>query len=279
MIQLRKLGWEAVIRPDFGMNTVRLLLDGEDILRFPETEEALQASPCVYGTPILLPANRTAGGCFSFEGRQYRLPVNDPTGGHHIHGILNRTPFTLGEVTECSVEGCYVNEGDAYPFPFRIDVRAWIQQDGYYQQYRFTNTGSQNMPLAFGLHTTFLEKPFLAVPIAEKWERDETLIPTGRLLPLNPAEQRWRDGFAPDGSVLTGFFTAAGQQARIGNFHYRVSANFDQWTLWNGNGRQGFVSVEPQQGAVNALNSGRGLLVLAPGQTEIFQTCIGKVSG
>ena len=64
-----------------------------------------------------------------------------------------------------------------------------------------------------------------------------------------------------------------------GSFFYRVSENFDQWILWNGSGKQGFISIEPQQGAVNALNSGEGLLTLLPEETECYQTCIGRISG
>lgn len=279
MIQLNGLGWQAQLCPDFGMNTVRLLWQGEDILRFPETEEALQSRPCVYGTPILMPANRTEGGCFSFEGRQYRLPINDPAGSHHLHGFLNRTPFTLEAITESSADGYYVNSGAVYPFPFRLDVRVWINEAGYHQQYRITNTGDGPMPLTFGLHTTFLEKAPIRVPLGAQWECSDTHIPTGRKRMPEPRLQAFAEGFTPDGAPVSGFFSSAGTEARIGSFRYQVSGNFDQWILWNGNGKQGFLSVEPQQGAVNALNSGTGLLTLLPGKTETYQTCICPVSG
>ena len=57
---------------------------------------------------------------------------------------------------------------------------------------------------------------------------------------------------------------------------YSVSDNFNQWILWNNDGNQGFISIEPQCGAVNALNSGIGRLDLDPNRCEIFRTIIHK---
>ena len=41
---------------------------------------------------------------------------------------------------------------------------------------------------------------------------------------------------------------------------------FNQWVLWNGDGTQDFICIEPMSGAVNALNSGVGLVQLQPGK-------------
>ena len=84
----------------------------------------------------------------------------------------------------------------------------------------------------------------------------------------------YANGFVPDGKPVTGLFTAGGHRATIGDFTYEVSENFDQWVLWNGDAAQKFVSIEPQCGAVNALNSGAGLRILEPHRTETFHTCI-----
>lgn len=278
MYILQSHGWEAGIRPDLGMNTVFLRYRGEAVLRAPESEDALQAHPCVYGTPLLLPPNRTAGGTFPFGGTRYALPVNDP-GGHHIHGSLFRMSFSVLGADSAEISGVFENTGSCFPFPFRMEVLARIGEEGYCQQFRITNTGTLPMPLTFGLHTTFVEKTPLRVPVGQMWERGGDLIPTGRRLTPEPRLAAFCRDFIPDGAPVSGFFTSRGTTARIGSFFYRVSENFDQWTLWNGSGKQGFISIEPQQGAVNALNSGEGLLTLLPGETECYQTCIGRISG
>ena len=45
---------------------------------------------------------------------------------------------------------------------------------------------------------------------------------------------------------------------------------FNQWVLWNGDGTQDFICIEPMSGAVNALNSGVGLVQLQPGEAKTY---------
>lgn len=274
MITLTYADWAAQICPEYGMNTVSLTYHGEQILRAPASLEQLEEDSCIYGTPILLPPNRTDGGRFTFEGAHYELPVNDVAGGNHLHGFLNRTAFVLDEVGDSFVSAHYENRGELFPFCFRMDVKLWLDETGYHQQFSVTNTGSKNMPLTFGLHTNFAEKPFFSVPLGQRWEKTERHIPTGKLHLLDEKEKAICTGTQPDGSAISGFYTSAGNTAQIGKLYYHVSPNFDQWILWNGGGKAGFVAIEPQCGAVNALNSGVGLKTLATGQTVTFSTCI-----
>ncbi len=274
MIHLNYAGWTAQICPEYGMNTISLTYHSQQILRTPSSPALLEEDACIYGTPMLLPPNRTDGGCFVFEGVRYELPINDAAGGNHLHGFLNRTAFVLDEVGESRVSAHYENAGALFPFCFRMDVKLWLDDKGYHQQFAVTNTGKQNMPLTFGIHTNFAEKDRFFAPLGQRHEKTGRHIPTGKLLPLDEREKAMCTGFAPDGKAISGFYTAAGHTAGIGSFYYHVSPNFDQWILWNGGGKAGFVAIEPQCGAVNALNSGDGLKILAPGQTEVFTTCI-----
>lgn len=274
MIQLQYENWKATLCPEYGMNTVSLLYDGEQILRAPESMEEFDRDPCVYGTPVLLPPNRTDGGKFSFGVREYALPINDVAGGNHLHGFLNRTAFVIDRQTESTVNAHYENRGEVFPFDFRMDIAARLDEKGYHQQFRITNTGAEDMPLTFGIHTNFAEKERFFVPLGQRFEKTERHIPTGRLLELDDREKTICAGFSPDGAAISGFYTAAGHTAGIGRMCYRVSPNFDQWVLYNGGGKAGFVSIEPQSGAVNALNSGVGLKILKAGQTEVFETSV-----
>lgn len=276
MILLRAGNWECAVEPRWGMNPAMLQYAGEAVLRPPETEEALAQRPCVYGSALLLPANRTAGGQFAFDGREYALPLNDPAGNNHVHGFVNCSEFAVDSADEQTVCAHLENRGEIYPFPFRLEVCYRLTEDGFFQTFRVVNTGEGRMPFTFGLHTNFAEPAILQVPIGQRWEKDTSHIPTGVLLPLDDREQAYRDGFRPDKKPVTGLFTSVGHRAVIGDYDYEVSENFDQWVLWNGNGQQMFVSVEPQSGAVNGLNSGVGLQVLEPGGQAVFQTHIGR---
>ena len=87
--------WQAVVLPGFGMNMISLRREDKPILREPADWQVLQQSPHVYGIPLLLPANRTVGGRFEFQGQIHQLPINEATLGNNRHGDLYNAPFTL----------------------------------------------------------------------------------------------------------------------------------------------------------------------------------------
>lgn len=273
-VRLCRGNWQAEIIPGIGMNTLSLTYSGRPVLRSPASIEILQQDPCVYGTPLLLPPNRTAGGRFSFDGKNWQLPVNEPAFGNHIHGQLHSQQFTLQKITQSSVCGFFENRGEIFPFPFRLEVNCILTEEGYAQEFLFTNTGTGDMPLTFGLHTVFACPGEIRVPVGNRWKVNSCYIPTGELEELTSESECYRTGMDPNGKLVRGFYTSCGTEARIGAFRYRVTSTFDQWVLWNGDGTNGFCAIEPMQGAVNSLNSGVGLLRLKPGETYRFATTI-----
>lgn len=266
--------WQAEIAPSIGMNTLSLTYGGRPVLRSPASIEILQQNPCVYGTPLLMPPNRTEAGRFLFDGNSYQLPVNETILGNHLHGLVHRQKFTVVRVQENMLSGIYENQGEIFPFPFRLEVNCILTEEGYAQEFLFTNTGSTDMPLTFGLHTVFSCPGEIRVPIGKRWVVNSRFIPTGELEELTSENECYRTGINPDGKLVRGFYTSCGNEAKIGDFHYRVTPNFDQWVLWNGDGMSGFCAIEPMRGAVNSLNSGVGLLRLKPGETHRFATII-----
>ena len=94
-IELKAGGYTAWILPERGASCVRLSRFGAEALRTPEDEDSYRQNEFLWGTPILFPPNRISGGCFEFEGRTYRLPVNEGKTGCFLHGTLHRTEFSV----------------------------------------------------------------------------------------------------------------------------------------------------------------------------------------
>lgn len=273
IVTLSGFGWKADISPIYGMNTLRLSYKGKQILRSPEPLDAMSTTTTVsYGNPLLIPPNRTEHAKFTFDGKCYCLPMNEPRWQNNIHGRLHRTAFRVLEKSAHSVTASYRNIGEIFPFPFLVTTHFYLDETGYHQVITIENTGKQDMPLAFGLHTNFIAGKVFKVPLGRKWLKNDCHIPTGVLVEPTEEEQQFRTGGIAQGVPLTGFFTSAGTTAQMDNILFTVSENFDQWQVWNGDGMKGFISIEPQCGAVNCLNSGVGLLRLAPGQKEVFTT-------
>lgn len=273
MIELSYKNWKAQLTPEQGMNTILLTCDGEHILRNPG-EMVDPGTSCLHGTPLLLPPNRTEYGRFAFDGKEYQLPVNERARQNHLHGFLRFQAFTLIEHSQTSAVAVYENKGQIFPFPFTVTVTCRLDDEGYHQEFAIRNTGNTDMPLAFGVHSNFEEKDYFQVSLHKQYIINENCIPMGEPVELDERQKQYRDGMRPDGKDIDGFYTSGGNTARIGRMEYMVSENFNQWILYNKGGDQGFISIEPQCGAVNCLNSGVGLIRLNAGKTEIFRTLI-----
>jgi galactose mutarotase-like enzyme len=68
VIILKKGSWEAGVCARFGGNMIYLTYNGKHILRPLVDESQVIDTPYLQGSPILLPANRTYLGKFTFEG-------------------------------------------------------------------------------------------------------------------------------------------------------------------------------------------------------------------
>lgn len=252
---LRHQDWSCQICPEYGANVISLRHKDFPILREPASIHALKDTPALYGTPLLLPPNRTAGGRFRFEQQEYVLPINEPLHNNHLHGFLHSTKFQVIARSEDSLTTHFVNHGEVFPFPFEITMTDTLHPEGYRRTLTITNTGTSAMPLVLAFHTTFTAPDSFLVPIRSCWTTDEHHIPTGEKAMLTPEQQAYQNGCSISGQIIRGFYEASGQTARIGDYLFSAQG-FDQWILFNGDGTRGFLCIEPQLGPVNALNSG-----------------------
>lgn len=267
---IKKGDWEARILPETGANPVTLTYKGENVFRPLEDIEVLKINPFLWGSPILIPANRTDGGKFTFDGKEYTLPLNEARLNNNLHGRMYELDFKTERVDEATVVSTYSNKGEAFPFPFDIKVTATVDEGGFSRRFEITNTGNTDMPLTFALHTTFVENGEIKVPLGRAHRRNERHIPL-YYGDLNEMEQSITKGVSPHGLVISGYFTSVGNVAHIGPYTLTVSENFDHWIMYNNDGYQGYICVEPQAGRSNGLNDG-GYIRLGAGKTEVFTT-------
>lgn len=268
--------WYAEIASDIGANVSLLQYDGREVLVPLKSLEQLKVNPYIQGAPLLLPANRTAEGRFSFEGRDYSLVVNEPLNGAHLHGLLHKCKFDVCHTSQSSICLKYENKGDIYPFPFEFYVTYSVSENGFRSSYVIKNTGICKMPITFALHTTFVEPKTFTVPIDMCQQKDEKHIPTGRYVELNSQERLYPTGCASKDMFISGYYRSCGSTAKIGDFTYTVSDEFDHWILFNGAGKKGLLCVEPQCGAVNGLNIKGGYKVIEPDSEIMLNTLISR---
>ena len=271
--------WTADVFPGYSMNLISLKNRGQEIMRTPECDEVFLQNHVVYGNTFLMPPDRTVGGRFVHDGKEYRLPLNDPRGNNNLHGLMTDADFDITKKTASSVSGRYENRGERYPFSFACEVSLVLTESGLQESYSFTNLERFPIPLLFGLHSNFICHRFLRVPGNGEYLFDRnSFTPGDRIVPLTELGIRLKEGFDPSGTAVSNFLLSGGKTAVIDDYEYTVSENFTHWVTWNGDGKRGFASVEPENGPANGLNMENGSVLLEAGESLSYQTFIHRRS-
>lgn len=276
-------GYVAFICPEFGANCIQLKTNKASYLRTPENYEQLKNNPYLYGMPILFPPNRINGGTFHYNGFTYNFPINEKKRGHHIHGYLSFTRFTLFEYSNTdqyakisfSFEATRAKPYLSFPHFFKIIITYRLDTEGLHQSVKIENTGNSSMPCGIGFHTTFNET-FLQNTNGDEYtlylqaEKEilfdrKTIIPTGGFCTQNQMLKELNEGIlSPSNQVLSNLFvppidtikeavyTHKGSKIAL---RYLVESPFNFWMLFNGGGKSGFLCVEPQTWTIDAPNS------------------------
>jgi len=207
--RIRKDGFEAIVLrdsvadgvaeivPELGNNLYRFSIGGREALVPPpglrEFKEKRDAA-FRYGTPILFPPNRVKGGRIAYGGREYRLPLNEPT--NHLHGELCSRAWEVVDLGASEEDGAFVVSRfrysrhpvilDYFPHLLAFTVTVRLREGRLDMCGTIANEGADEAPFAFGLHPYFSlpfgsgEEISLRVPAAEEWPVTNEAFVTGR---------------------------------------------------------------------------------------------------
>ncbi|EFM09928.1 Aldose 1-epimerase [Paenibacillus curdlanolyticus YK9] len=304
-IWLRAGKYEAALLPNMGANLIafRDVEAGYKFLREPEEQEMdiFREHPAIYGIPVLFPPNRYRDGKFEVAGIKYELPVNEPATGNHLHGFFYNRPWKVVDKgtdgQESFVVVSYtVDENDNIyqylPHHFEIRIRYCLSKNGLTQTSSVTNLGNKLMPSMLGFHTAF-NAPFAPgskreditahVTTGVRWELDDRSLPTGKTIPMSPAELAIKSpaGGSPFAEQLDNHYSAEPVNGRnvaevvdhrIGvKLVYDAGTKFKHWMIWNNKASVNYFCPEPQINMVDAPNLNlpdetKGLVILRPGE-------------
>jgi aldose 1-epimerase len=278
---------EATFVPGAGMICCSLRHRGAELLAQNAGLDAYRERGKTMGIPLLYPwANRLAGFDYDVGGRTVSVP-HDPTrvaldgNGLPIHGVIGgRLAWELADApgSEARSLAAHLSWSDAQPelfevFPFRHDLRYEARLAGGRLEIEVTvqACGADAVPVAFGFH------PYLSLPGVPR-ERYLVELPPMRHLaldaskiPVGPDETLQSQSFQLAERELDDGFDAVTQPAR-----FAVAAGGRRIALELREGypcaqvyapKTGrFICFEPMTAPANALRSGAGLRVLAPGE-------------
>lgn len=271
-IHIHSDGYTAVIDLKRGANCISLRNCEHNAVILREPPEVLD-NPYLYGMPILFPVNRISGGKFSFEGREYTFPINEPATGCHLHGTLHETEFSLIEKTDSRI--CCVYRADtaraylAFPHSFSIRIEYELTSKGLCQTTKIENHSQTNMPVLLGFHTTFNARfcsgngPIcVKVPIKTEYERNmKNYLPTGNKPAFDEVSNALNDGtFDPFSALISRHYRSNEGKMVIYDKYNDLSLCYENddklgfRLIYNGNA-DGYICLEPQTSLANSPNS------------------------
>ena len=283
--------YTARINLDSGANCISLRNDkyGAKILREPGE---VVDNPYLYGMPVLFPVNRISGGRFSFEGREYVFPINEPDTLCHLHGTLHRTAFELLEKTDSKLSCIYRADEEKpylqFPHSFEIQVDYELSQGGLTHTARVHNLSDTNMPVLLGFHTTFNARFYpgngpirVRVPVAVEYERNmKNYLPTGHKPASDAVSTALNTGeFDPFSAPISRHYRGNGNMVIYDEENdlsvvYEIDEKMPFRLIYNGKA-DGYICLEPQTSLANSPNSPisreeAGFGWIAPGQTVTY---------
>jgi aldose 1-epimerase len=274
---------QAEFVPRANMVCCSLRHRGAEVLDPGRGVEAYAERGKTMGVPLLYPwANRLAKPSYRVGETTVRLPgpegryATDPN-GLPIHGALPghlRWAVQAGSPPErLSARLLWDSPELLELFPFEHELRFDAEVAGGALTLTTTlrATGSDPVPVAFGFH------PYLRIPGSSRQEwrvalgatqrlvLDERMIPTGAHEPLverefGLLEQSWDDGLAGLDPGGARFQVSDGKTSLTVSFE----EGFDYAQVYAPPGHD-YICFEPMTAPTNALESGQGLKLVAPG--------------
>lgn len=232
--------------------------------------------------------NRVADAAWRLDGARQLLAVTEPKRGNAIHGLLRYAPYTLLEREEHAVTlGAAIFPQLGYPFTLETSVRHELTGDGLATTHVIVNRGDRPAPVAVGAHPYLrvgdVPGDELTVTLAASthFEVDDRMNPVAEV-PVDGTEFDLRGGrrvadldldhgfggvVTVDGVVEHSLTAPDGRRVVLwGDESVRYVQLFTPRDLPTRPPGEVAVAIEPMTAPADALNSGRGLRWLAPGE-------------
>ncbi|MBS2028037.1 MAG: galactose mutarotase [Deltaproteobacteria bacterium] len=256
-------GSRAEVAPSRGAICTSLFTRGREWLYLDEATLLDAKANVRGGIPVLFPGpGKLANDAWARAGKRGSMKQH----GFGRNRVWRETSRGNGSAAELTLE--LRDDADTlaqFPWPFRSTLRFSLRASTLRIDIAVQNSGSEPLPFGYGFH------PYFAVPQAEK----------GRARVPTKATRVW-DNVQKKELPYSGIDFTAGEvdlhlrdhgtsAARLelpaGTIALAGSPEFTRWVVWSLPGKD-FICLEPWTSPGDALNTGDGLLELAPGQAR-----------
>lgn len=254
----------VVIAPSRGGMVTRFDVDGAPVLFLDVASLVDETKNVRGGNPVLFPSPGPLAGD--------RFAYGESRGSMKQHGfarqrawsVIGEEPKRRNEVTLELVSDDATRA--QFPYDFRIRLRYALAGTALTVETRVENTGTQTLPFSLGFH------PYFHVADADK---ARARIATDATRAYDNVTKKIIDVTAPIDLTVKELdlhlFDHHGNRATLDRGADRIVVSGDpelgRWVIWTLAGKD-FVCLEPWTSGADALNTGEGLLLVAPGETK-----------
>jgi len=283
----------AVI-PEFGATINQLVLQKNNSLHelidgCSTYEELITEGKDKFKGSVLFPfPNRIKDGTYTFNEKNYQLPINFPNENNAIHGFVYDVIFNvLKEETSTnsaflSVEYSTFGNEKGHPFKATIKIDFILNKEGFSCTTHIQNNDKQPIPFGTGWHPYFktgskIDECYLSLPVSHSFEVDERMIPTGKIIlekKFNVLTKIENTNFDTGYKIAKPTIVTTIIEDKIKKIKLII--------LQNANGNQynylqvyipahrNSIAIEPMTCLTNAFNNKEGLIVLEPGEIKVI---------
>lgn len=259
-----------------------LTVDGVDLIaRFPEGIPAPGAS----GVVLVPWPNRVRDGRWTHDGVEEQLAITEVARGNASHGLLRFTAYAISETDGAVTLRANVVPQTGFPFLLETSVTYALTTDGVVVTHWIRNASATPAPVAIGVHPYLTVGDAPADELTLRSDAAEEILVDDRLLPVETVpvtdEHDLRAGRVVADLELDTAYTGLTRDAEGEATHHLSDAHGNTTTLWQDEnfgwvqffthrsypGHDVAVAVEPMTAPADALNSGDGLIWIAPEDT------------
>ncbi|HEX5659467.1 MAG TPA: galactose mutarotase [Polyangiales bacterium] len=242
------------VAPQRGGLVTSFQVDGRELLYLEPATLADASKNVRGGIPVLFPSpGKLRDDTFSYEGKRGALKQ---------HGFARNLPWTV-EGSTLTLEANAQTRAQ-FPWDFRYALTITLQGARLRLGIRVENPGVEPLPFGLGFHPYFVLRDKTAAKIDTQASTIFDNV-TKEVRPFTGFDftRKEQDLYLLDhGSTHSALHYGDGSRLEV-----RASPDFTRWVVWSLADKD-YVCIEPWTSPPDALNTGEGLLRLAPGATH-----------